>query len=159
MKYTNKLFGNKMNQVELDDLYKEKVRRERMERQILFEINRLTDDKRRNFERGFSVTPQEKKSIARKINLLEQSIKLKVAQADRSSQALEALEQIIFIKENSQKFEDSGILALMARTSQTDMDKFLASMSLKDAVETGKLDTVRRAMEEEFGLIQLKHWG
>ena len=125
MQIKSKLFGNKMDQVELDDLYKEKVRLERMERQILYEINKLTDEKRRNFEHGFGVSSHEKKSIARKINLFEQRIKLKVAQADRSSQALEALEQIIFIKENSQKFEDSGVLSLMARTSQSDMEKFL----------------------------------
>ena len=146
-------FGNRIEQLGFDDLCTEKLRLERVERQILNELRKLEEIKRRDFEKGFDASPAEKKTLARKITLSDQRIKLKTAQMDKASEALSAVEQIIFIKENTRKFEDSEFLSAMSRTTQSEMDSFLSKVSLKEAIETGKIDKVRLAMEEEFGMI------
>jgi len=146
-------FGSKIEQLGLDGLCTEKLRLERVERQILIELRKLEERKRQDFEKGFDAYPAEKKTLARKIHLSDQRIKLKTAQMDKASEALSAVEQIIFIKENSRKFEDSEFLAAMSRTTQSEMDTFLSKVSLREAIETGKIDKVRLAMEEEFGMI------
>lgn len=146
-------FGNRIEQLGLDGLSTEKLRLERVERQILNDLRKLEDLKRKDFEKGFDASPAEKKTLARRIHLSDQRIKLKTAQMDKASEALSAVEQIIFIKENSRKFEDSEFLSAMSRTTQSEMDSFLSKVSLKEAIETGKIDKVRLAMEQEFGMI------
>lgn len=151
-KISGRLFGYRLENLTVDDLYEEKADLERQEKLILGDIHILSENKRQLFEKGYAASEAERRSLAGKLKIMGHRLKMKNAIAERTNNRFQAIDQLIFIKEMD-PVGGSGLLNVISKVPQSRVMDFLSRFSVKDAVENGKIDTFRRNMENEFGLI------
>ncbi len=153
MSIIDRIKGNPFEKLKKDDLTAERIRLEREEKLKIGEVQRLSNEKKELFDKGFKATEAERRAIARQIQQLDQKIKLDNIQLKKTSDQIRVVDNLIFIHDNKKMLEKSGLMSKIMKIPKSKLDDFLAGVNIKDQVVQGKVDSLLRTMEAEYGLL------
>jgi hypothetical protein len=149
----DKIKGNPFEKLKKDDLTAERIRLEREEKLKIAEVERLSQQKKELFDKGFNTTEGERRSLARQIQQLDQKIKLDNIHLKKISDQIRVVDNLIFIHDNKRMLENQGLMPRLAKMQQSQLDGFLGKVNLKDQMMTGNVEQILMTMETEYGLL------
>jgi hypothetical protein len=149
----DKIKGNPFEKLKKDDLTAERIRLEREEKLKIAEVERLSQQKKELFDKGFNATEGERRSLARQIQQLDQKIKLNNIHLKKTSDQIRVMDNLIFIHDNKRMLENQGLMPRLAKMQQSQLDEFLGKVNLKDQMMTGNVEQILMTMETEYGLL------
>jgi hypothetical protein len=149
----DRIKGNPFEKLKKDDLTAERIRLEREEKLKLAEVEKLSNQKKEHFNKGFQATEGEKRALARQIQQLDQKIKLDNIQLKRTSDQIRVVDNLIFIHENKQMLEREGLMTNLLKMSKTKLDEFLTKVNVRDQISAGKVEALLSTMQAEYGLL------
>jgi len=152
MGFLDKFKGNPFEKIKSDDITAERITLERDEKLVIMEVTRLSEQKRKLFEKGFKSSEAEKRALARQIQQIDQKMKLKNLQLKRASDQLRVLDNLAFIHENKQSLERAGLMSDILKLPKSKLDEFLARVNIADGVTAGNLDSLLNTMLAEAGI-------
>jgi hypothetical protein len=153
MSIIDRIKGNPFEKLKKDEILTERIRLERDEKLKIGEVERLSAEKKDLFDRGFQASDGEKRALARKIQQLDQKIKLDNIQLKKISDDIRVVDNLTFIHENKKMLERAGLMSKVSRMPKTKLDEFLAKVNLQDTMRTGNTEALLRTMEDEYGLM------
>ncbi|CAD6495127.1 MAG: hypothetical protein EMLJLAPB_01219 [Candidatus Argoarchaeum ethanivorans] len=148
----DKIRGNPFEKLKKDDLTAEHIRLEREEKLKIAEVEKLSKQKKDLFDKGFDATEGERRSLARKIQQIDQKVKLDNIHLKKISDQIRVVDNMIFIHENKRMLENKGLMPKLARMDKSKLDEFLAGVNLKDHMMTDNFGVILTTMETEYGL-------
>lgn len=149
----DRIRGNPFEPLKKDQLTDERIRQEREERLRIAEVERLSQQKKELFDKGFNASEGERRAIARQVLQLDQKIKLDNIHLKKISDNIRVVDNLIFIHDNKKMLESHGLISKIAKMPKSKLDEFLAKIDLKDQIMTGNLQDILNTMGIEHGLI------
>jgi hypothetical protein len=153
MSIIDSIKGNPFEKLKKDEIITERIRLERDEKLKIGEVERLSAEKKDLFDKGFQASDGEKRALARKIQQLDQKIKLDNIQLKKISDDIRVVDNLTFIHDNKKALERAGLMSKVAKMPKSKLDEFLAKVNLQDSMRTGNTDALLRTMEDEYGLM------
>jgi hypothetical protein len=150
----DKLLKNKnpLKNLNIKELEVEKIRLEREEKLKTADVIKLAQQKKQLFEKGFNVTKAEQRTIARKIKETDRKIKLAERHLKTISSQILAANNMIYIHEQKDLLESTGIMSTISKMSQKDLNKVLGEVNIEQSVMEQGIDVVNTMFDTEFGL-------
>jgi hypothetical protein len=149
----DRMKGNPFENLKKDEITAERIRLEREEKLKIGEAERLSAEKKELFDKGFQAGEGERRALARKIQQLDQKIKLDNIQLKKTSDNIRVVDNLIFIHDNKKMLEKAGLMGKVARMPKTKLDEFLAKVNVQETMRTGNVVALLRSMEDEYGLM------
>jgi len=156
MSILDKIKGNPFEKLKKDDMTAERIRLERDEKLKIGEVERLSAEKKDLFNKGFQVGDGEKRALARKIQQLDQRLKLDNVHLKKISDDIRVVDNLLFIHENKSMLEKAGLINKVIKMPKSKLDMFLAQVNLKDSMRSGNIDALLNTMQDEYGLTDEK---
>jgi hypothetical protein len=153
MSIIDRIKGNPFEKIKKDEITAERIRLERDEKLKIGEVERLSAEKKDLFDKGFQASDGEKRVLARKIQQLDQKIKLDNIQLKKTSDDIRVVDNLLFIQENKKMLEQSGLMNKVIKMPKSKLDEFLAKVNMQDTLRTGNVDSLLRTMQDEYGLM------
>jgi hypothetical protein len=153
MSIIDNIKGNPFEKLKRDEITTEKIKLERDEKLKVGEVERLSAEKKDLFDKGFQASEGEKRALARKIQQLDQKIKLDNITLKKISDDIRVVDNLAFIHDNKKMLERAGLMSKVAKMPKTKLDEFLAKVNLQDTMRTGNTDVLLRTMGDEYGLM------
>ncbi|MFQ5975841.1 MAG: hypothetical protein ACE5J5_05975 [Candidatus Hydrothermarchaeales archaeon] len=149
----DKIKGNPFEKLKKDDLTAERIRIEREEKLKIAEVNKLSQQKKELFNKGFDSSEAERRTLSRQIQQLDQKIKLNNIHLKKISDQVRVVDNMIFIHENKRMIESAGLMNRLMKMPKSKLDEFLAQVNIKDQVTSGNVQAILATMEAEYGLL------
>ena len=149
----DKIKGNPFEKLKKDEITAERIRLERDEKLKIAEVERLSQQKKELFDKGFDATDAERRAIARQIQQLDQKIKLDNINLKKISDQIRVVDNLLFIHENKEMLENKGLISKLSKMQKSKLDEFLGKANLKDQMMTGNIDQILMTMDAEYGLM------
>lgn len=146
--------GNPFEKLKKDEITAERIRLERDEKLKIAEVERLSQQKKGLFDKGFKATDGERRSLARQIQQLDQKIKLNNIYQKKLSDQIRVVDNLLFIDENKKMLESEGLMPKLAKIPKSKLDEYLAKVNLKDQMMTGNLEQFLTTMGDDYGLLE-----
>jgi hypothetical protein len=105
MSIIDSIKGNPFEKLKKDEIVAERIRLERDEKLKIGEVERLSSEKKDLFDKGFQASDGEKRVLARKIQQVDQKVKLDNIQLKKISDDIRVVDNLLFIQENK---KDAG---------------------------------------------------
>ena len=153
MNILEKIKGNPFEKLKKDDITAERIRLEREEKLKISEVERLSQQKKELFDKGFDATDGERRAIARQIQQLDQKIKLDNINLKKISDQIRVVDNLVFIHENKEMLENKGLMSKLSKMQKSKLDEFLGKVNLKDQIMTGNIEQILMTMDAEYGLM------
>ena len=153
MNILEKIKGNPFEKLKKDDITAERIRLEREEKLKISEVERLSQQKKELFDKGFDATDGERRAIARQIQQLDQKIKLDNINLKKISDQIRVVDNLVFIHENKEMLENKGLMSKLSKMQKSKLDEFLGKVNLKDQMMTGNIEQILMTMDAEYGLM------
>lgn len=153
MSILDKIKGNPFEKLKKDDMTEERIRLERDEKLKIGEVDRLSTEKKDLFNKGFQAGDAEKRALARKIQQLDQKIKLDNIHLRKVSDDIRVVDNLIFIHDNKKMLETNGLMNKVIKMPKSKLDQFLGKVNMKDSLRTGNIESLLHTMEDEYGLM------
>ena len=153
MGIVDKIRGNPFEKLKKDEITAERIRLEREEKLKISEVERLSQQKKGLFDKGFDVSEGERRAIARQIQQLDQKIKLDNIHLKKISDQVRVVDNLLFIHENKAMLEGKGLMTKLTKMDKSKLDEFLGEVNLKDQMMTGNVDQILKTMDAEYGLM------
>jgi hypothetical protein len=153
MSIIGRINGNPFEKLKKDDLSVERIKLEREEKLGIANVNNLAAEKKELFDKGFKASEGERQALGRQIQDLDRKIKLDNSHLKRISDEIRVVDNLIFILENKQMLEKSGILRKIFNMPKNKLDDFLGQVNIKDQIATGKMKSIIDTMDAEYGLM------
>lgn len=150
----DKLLKNKnpLKNLNIKELEVEKIRLEREEKLKTADVTKQAQQKKQLFEKGFNVTKAEQRTIARKIKETDRKMKLAERHLRTISSQILAANNMIYINEQKDLLESTGIMSTISKMSQKDLNKVLGEVNIEQSVMEQGIDVVNTMFDTEFGL-------
>lgn len=145
--------GNPFEKLKTGELDTERITLERDEKLKIAAVEKLSQQKKVLFNKGFDATDAERRSLARKMEQFDQKIKLNNIQLKKISDQLRVVDNLTFIQENREFFERKGLMSKLGKMDKSKLNEFLAKTNLNDQKMSGNLDGILTTMQGEFGLL------
>ncbi len=145
--------GNPFEKVKKDELQEEMIKLEREEKLKIAELNKLSQQKKEKFNRGFESSEAERRSLAREIQGLDHRMRLANVRLKKISDQIRVLDNMVFIKENEDTLKDTGVMSQLVKMPKSDLDRFLAKVNVEDKMRDGNIQGLISTMESEYGLL------
>lgn len=149
----DKIRGNPFEKLKKDDLTAERIRQEREEKLKIAEVEKLSQQKKELFNKGFNSTEGERRALARQIQQVDQKIKLNNIHLKKISDQIRVVDNLVFIHDNKRMLENEGLMPKLAKMPKSRLDEFLGKVNLKDQMMTGNIQAILSTMEVEYGLM------
>ncbi|MFC1926709.1 hypothetical protein ACFLWV_03035 [Chloroflexota bacterium] len=149
----DRIKGNPFDKLKKDDLTAERIRLERSEKLKIAEAERLSAQKKSLFDKGFQVSEAEKRTLARQIQQLDQKIKLENINLKKISDQIRAVDNLVFIQENKNMLDSSGLMNKLHKLPKSKLEDFLARVNVKDQIASGNIAAILGTMQAEYGLL------
>lgn len=149
----DRIRGNPFEKLKKDDLTAERIRLEREEKLKIAEVEKLSAQKKELFNKGFDASEGERRTIARRIQQLDQKIKLDNLHLKKISDQVRVVDNMIFIHENKKMLDSAGLMNRLMKMPKSKLDEFLAEVNIKDQVTSGNVEAILSTMEAEYGLL------
>ena len=107
MSIIDNIKGNPFEKLKRDEITTEKIKLERDEKLKVGEVERLSAEKKDLFDKGFQASEGEKRALARKIQQLDQKIKLDNITLKKISDDIRVVDNLAFIHDNKKMLEKS----------------------------------------------------
>jgi hypothetical protein len=153
MSIIDSIKGNPFEKLKKDEITAERIRLERDEKLKIGEVERLSSEKKDLFDKGFQASDGEKRALARKIQQLDQKVKLDNIQLKKISDDIRVVDNLLFIQENKKMLEKAGLMNKVIKMPKSKLDEFLAKVNMQDTMRTGNVDALLRTMQDEYGLM------
>lgn len=153
MSIIDRIQGNPFEKLKKDEITAERIRLERDEKLKIGEVERLSSEKKDLFDKGFQASDGEKRALARKIQQLDQKVKLDNIQLKKISDDIRVVDNLLFIQENKKMLEKAGLMNKVIKMPKSKLDEFLAKVNMQDTMRTGNVDALLRTMQDEYGLM------
>lgn len=153
MEILEKIRGNPFEKLKKDEITAERIRLEREEKLKISEVERLSQQKKELFDKGFDSGEGERRALARQIHQLDQKIKLDNLHLKKISDQIRVVDNLVFIHENKAMLENKGLMPRLAKMQKSKLDEFLGAVNLKDQMMTGNIDQILMTMDAEYGLV------
>lgn len=136
-----------------DDLMRERIRLEQEEKKLLQAVEKLERDKRALFEQATQEPSVRKQKImARKIKELE----VKAQNVDRNlrvvSQQLRIINGFVQVKENKRIWEQSGLWAHISQMDLSELEAYVGDALIEGSFNTEKFGDIIGTLEGSRGL-------
>lgn len=150
----DKLLKNKnpLKNLNIKELEVEKIRLEREEKLKTADVTKQAQQKKQLFEKGFNVTKAEQRTVARKIKETDRKMKLAERHLRTISSQILAANNMIYINEQKDLLESTGIMSTISKMSQKDLNKVLGEVNIEQSVMEQGIDVVNTMFDTEFGL-------
>ena len=150
----DKLLKNKnpLKNLNVKELEVEKIRLEREEKLKTADVTKLAQQKKQLFEKGFNVTKAEQRTVARKIKETDRKMKLAERHLRTISSQILAANNMIYIHEQKDILESTGIMSTISKMSQKDLNKVLGEVNIEQSVMEQGIDVINTMFDAEFGL-------
>lgn len=150
----DKLLKNKnpLKNLNVKELEVEKIRLEREEKLKTADVTKLAQQKKQLFEKGFNVTKAEQRTVARKIKETDRKMKLAERHLRTISSQILAANNMIYIHEQKDILESTGIMSTISKMSQKDLNKVLGEVNIEQSVMEQGIDVINTMFDTEFGL-------
>jgi hypothetical protein len=153
MSILDRIRGNPFEKLKKDDLIAERIRLEREEKLKIGEVQRLSGEKKEMFDRGFGASGGERRALARQMQQRDQKIKLDNIHLKKIGDDIRVVDNLMFIQDNKRMLEQAGLMSRVLKMPKSKLDEFLAKVNIKDQIHAGKVDSILRTMEAEYGLL------
>lgn len=149
----DKIRGNPFEKLKKDELTAERIRLERSEKLKIAEMDKVSEQKKSMFSKGFDAGEGERRTLARKIQQLDHKIKLGNISLKKVSDQIRVVDNMIFIQENKAMLEEKGLTSKLLKMPNSKLDEYLSQVNIKDQIATGNVDSLLQTMEAEYGLM------
>ena len=153
MSIIDRIKGNPFERLKRDELTEERIKLERDEKLKIAEVNKLSNQKKDLFNKGFQVSEAERRSLARELQVLDQKIKHSNILLKKISDQIRVVDNLTFIHENRQMFERYGLIKQLSKIPKSKLDDFLAKVNVEEQMKGGKIEMVLATMMTEYGLL------
>lgn len=133
------------------ELTAERIRQEREEKLKIAEIERLSDHRKKFFDKILSVSEGERITLEVQIQQLDKKIKLNNTHLEEIREHIHIIDNLIFIHDNKKALDNEGIMPRLAKLPKSKLDKFLGKVNLKDQTMTDSILQMLTTMETEYG--------
>jgi hypothetical protein len=138
-----------LEDLDLDDLSREKTRLELEERKLIRRVEELEDKKQQLFEEGTKESSKRKQVIlARKIKELDAQIRNLDKNLRFMSRQLRVLNGFVQLKENERLMQDAGISKLIAGVDLQTLQTYVDRATVDGVFHMDKFQDVLSVMEE-----------
>jgi hypothetical protein len=138
-----------LEDLDLDDLSKEKTRLELEERKLIRRVEELEEKKQQLFEEGTKESSKRKQVIlARKIKELDAQVRNLDKNLRFMSRQLRVLNGFVQLKENERLMQDAGISKLIAGVDLQTLQTYVDQATVDGVFHMDKFQDVLSVMEE-----------
>ena len=153
MAFLDKIKGNPFERVKKEELTAERIRLERTEKLKIAEVEKLAEQKKTFFNKGFDSGESERRTLARKIQQLDHKIKLGNIHLKKVSDQIRVIDNMIFIQENKRMLEEKGLTSKLLKMPSTKLDEYLSKVNIEQQISDGNVNQLLQTMEAEYGLM------
>lgn len=135
------------------DLRKEQIKLEREEKIKSAEVDKLAQQKKSVFEKGFNASKPEQRTLARKMKEIDRSIKLTDKHLRTISNQILVVNNIMFVIEQKNILEASGVLGDILNMPMGQLNTFLSEVNIEQSMQDETLTGIIGTFDTEHGLM------
>lgn len=145
--------GNKLDRLPLEDIRKERVRLEQIDKRLHAEMAELDQRKRALFTQGKQAASQRQQvALARKIQEIDQQCKARDQQLALVSKQSRILTGLAAIKENQGLIDELGVGSVLSKMDMSQIQDSIERASVKGQFQMEKFTQILGALETDDDL-------
>lgn len=131
-----------LDNIGLEELKREQVRLEQLEKKLFKEIDELEARKGEFFRKGreSNGSVHQQRSIAIKIKSVDGEVKMTDRKLRTISKQLQAVNNFIYLKQSKRELEQSGLFGMINRMDLSELETWIERTSIDGQLNVEKLD-------------------
>jgi hypothetical protein len=150
LKTLGDLFGRRasLDRISMDDLEKERVRLEQIEKRLSADLDEVEQSKQQLFEQGRQEKSQRRQvALARKIRDLDSAARAKDRQLSMVSKQSRVLTGLLMLKENQQVMQGLGVLGTVGKMDLGRLEAMVERATVEGQFQMERFTQVLGALE------------
>ncbi|KPK61771.1 MAG: hypothetical protein AMK73_07795 [Planctomycetes bacterium SM23_32] len=140
--------GNRIENITVDELKREQIRIEQMERRLGREVDDLDTQKQKLFAEGTNEASQRRRvMVARKIKQLDSRARAKAQQLALFNKHLRIVDGLLQIKENMALLDELKVGSVVSKMPLSELSEYVERATVEGQFEMEKFTTLLGALE------------